>query len=334
MIRVGTLILIFLQLFAAGNVPAAPRPVETEPGTLTGQLLDADGQPLPGGLVSLFDINTGPPPIFQGMSRVPNLVSRVGSEGKINIRIIPGSYYMGALKVTNPKRGPGPPRSGEKVYFAKDEKGELRIFTIAAQQVLELGEIRTAEPEAFKVTTTLFTVKGHIVDEKGAPYPKAVILVKTDLNRQRPDFISQNIDEGGRFQLQLPVGKYYFLMARQSSFSRPRPGDYIGIHGIIRTTDRTNSSETGPPMGIEVLEGEPPATNPLQGANPIGLASYGDIEPLPVSGKAGEVLENIVIIMTKLPDPLAQRAKILKKKQEEDAENSDSPQKKVQENKK
>jgi hypothetical protein len=56
-------------------------------------------------------------------------------------------------------------------------------------------------------------------------------VVKTDMNSQRPDFVSQRTGEDGSFTLQLPPDTPYYLLGRERSVGRPVPGTYVGTYG-------------------------------------------------------------------------------------------------------
>jgi len=79
-------------------------------GTLSGQVMTDDGQPVPGGIVSFFDAENGIPPLIADMHRIPDMIGRMGSDGRFSVKLLPGSYYMGALIISDPGRGPGPPK--------------------------------------------------------------------------------------------------------------------------------------------------------------------------------------------------------------------------------
>ena len=200
-------------------------------GTLSGQVMTDDGNPVPGGVVSFFDAEKGIPPLIADMHRIPDMLGRMEPDGRFNIKLLPGSYYMGILIVTNPGRGPGPPRKGETFYFAKDTNGELRTFTLGTREEKDAGVIIGAAPETFPLVKNLVTIEGMLLKENGKPFVGGVVLVKSDMNKQRPDFISQRTGEDGKFRIQLPPDTNYYLLGRERLVGRPVPGSYVGTYG-------------------------------------------------------------------------------------------------------
>jgi hypothetical protein len=271
-------------------------------GTLSGQVMTDDGNPVPGGVVSFFDAENGIPPLIADMHRIPDMVGRMGPEGRFNVKLLPGSYYMGALIITDPGRGPGPPQKGETFYFAKDTNGELRTFTLGTKEEKDAGVIIGAAPETFPLFKNLVTIEGMLLNEDGKPFVGGVVLVKTDMNNQRPDFVSQRTGEDGKFRIQLPPDTTYYLLGRERSVGRPVPGSYIGTYG----SNTAISAGGALPIG---------SAQPAQpGSGMPALPGFSEMEeneePTPLTGKAGQVMKGIDITMFKMPVPGEQREKL------------------------
>jgi len=271
-------------------------------GTLSGQVMTDDGKPVPGGVVSFFDAEKGIPPLIADMHRIPDMVGRMGTDGRFNVKLLPGSYYMGALIISDPGRGPGPPQKGETFYFAKDTNGELRTFTLGTREEKDAGVIIGAAPETFPLFKNLVTIEGMLLNEDGKPFVGGVVLVKTDMNNQRPDFVSQRTGEDGKFRIQLPPDTTYYLLGRERSVGRPVPGSYIGTYG----SNTAISAGGALPIG---------SAQPAQpGSGMPALPGFSEMEeneePTPLTGKAGEVLQGIDITMFKMPVPGEQREKL------------------------
>jgi len=271
-------------------------------GTLSGQVMTDDGNAVPGGVVSFFDAEKGIPPLIADMHRIPDMIGRMGPDGRFSVKLLPGSYYMGALLITDPGRGPGPPQKGETFYFAKDSKGELRIFTLGTKEEKDAGVIIGAAPETFPLAKNLVTVEGMLLKEDGKPFVGGVVLIKSDMNNQRPDFVSQRTGEDGKFRIQLPADTPYYLLGRERSVGRPLPGSYVGIYG-------SNSAITS---GGSLPIGNVRPAQPASGMPEVVARDMepGEDLPEPVTGKAGEVLRNIDITMFKVPVPGEQREKL------------------------
>jgi hypothetical protein len=271
-------------------------------GTLSGQVMTDDGHPVPGGIVSFFDAAKGIPPLIADMHRIPDMVGRMGPDGRFSVKLLPGSYYMGALLITDPGRGPGPPQKGETFYFAKDNNNELRIFTLGTREEKDAGVIIGAAPETFPQVKNLVTIEGMLLKEDGKPFVGGVVLVKSDMNKQRPDFVSQRTGEDGKFRIQVPPDTNYYLLGRERLVGRPVPGSYVGTYG-----SNSAISEGGAlPIG-NVRPAQP-------GSGMPGLPGFSEMkeneQAKPLIGKAGEVLLGIDITMFKVPVPGEQREKL------------------------
>ena len=122
------IILLTVFFVTVNSWAEAPGFLKARMGTLTGEIV-IEGKPLPGAIVSFFNTASGPPPILGTVRRVPDMVTRTNQDGKFSVKLLPGSYFMGAL-VRQKGGGIGPPRPGEKFYFAHDKEGNLRSFDI------------------------------------------------------------------------------------------------------------------------------------------------------------------------------------------------------------
>jgi len=273
------------------------------PGIASGQVFDEAGSPLPGGVVSFFNAENGVAPLLADVHRIPNMVGRMGPEGKFSLKLKPGSYYMGALIITDPGRGPGPPREGEKFYYARDDKGGLREISLGSGEEKNFGQIVVALPDTFPAAKNLVTVQGRLLmGKEGIPFAGGVVLVKTNMNNQRPDFVSARTDEEGRYEIKLPADTPYFLLGRERSVGRPAPGSYIGTYG----------SETPISLGGVLPIGSVRPAQPAIGIPQVEGMNLGPGKDLPktVMGKPGQTLTGIDIKMFRTPVPEEQREKL------------------------
>jgi hypothetical protein len=284
---------------AVGGIPES---VKERMGTLSGQVVNEAGEPLAGGVVSFFETSKGIPPMIVKMHRIPDMVSRMGSDGRFNVNLLPSSYYMGAMIVTDRKRAPGPPQAGEPFYFIRDDKGNLREFSVEAKETNEVGQVTGAKAETFPMAKNLMTIQGRLILEDGKPYAGGVVLVKTDMRKQRPDFVSQKTGRDGSFKLNLPAGPSYYLVARERVVGRPVPGTYVGTYG----SDEPISSGGSLPIG-NVQPARPSGGIPEVIGVELGPS---DQPPDTVTGKTGETITGIEIKMFKVPMPGAQREEL------------------------
>ena len=296
-------ILLFLLLASPLLCQAGvPGFMKERMGTLSGQVVTDDSKPVPGGVVSFFNTAKGIPPLIANMHRIPDIVGRMGTDGRFSVKLIPGSYYMGALVITDPGRGPGPPKEGETFYFAKDDKGELRTFTLGTKEVKDVGQVVGALPDTFPVVKNLVTIEGQLLKDDGTPFAGGVVLVKSDMKSQRPDFVSQRTGEDGKYHIQLPPDTPYYLLGRERAVGRPVPGSYVGTYG----SKSAISAGGALPIG-NVRPAQP-------GSGMPDLPGFSQMEeneePKPLIGKAGAVFKGIDITMFKMPVPGEQREKL------------------------
>jgi len=297
------IVLFVLSLFATLTCLANGEEAKKEgPGTAFGQVVDEDGSPLPGGVVSFFNAEKGVAPLIADVHRIPDIVGRMDPDGRFNVKLRPGSYYMGALVITNPGRGPGPPRPGEKFYYARNDKGNLREIAIGPGEEKDFGQIVMALPDTFQAAKNLVTIQGRLLKDDGTPFAGGVVLVKTNMNKQRPDFVSPRTDEAGRYRLRLPADTPYFLLGRERSVGRPVSGSYIGTYG----SNKRISLGGAVPIG-NLRQGQPASGMPAVEGVEIGP---GKELPKTVIGKPGQSFTGVDIMMFKMPVPGEQREKL------------------------
>jgi hypothetical protein len=299
------IVLLLLLLFAPFTCLAdGEEAKKAGPGIASGQVFDEAGSPLPGGVVSFFNAEKGVAPLLADVHRIPDTVGRMGPEGRFSLKLKPGSYYMGALIITDPGRGPGPPRAGEKFYYARDDKGDLREIAIGTGEEKDFGQVVVAPPDTFPAAKNLVTVQGRLLmDKEGIPFPGGVVLVKTNMNKQRPDFVSARTDEAGRYEIKLPADTPYFLLGRERAVGRPVPGTYIGTYGSETAINLGGMLPIGTMRPAQPAPGMPPQ---VEGMN-IGPSK--DL-PKTVMGKPGQTLTGVDIKMFRTPVPEEIREKL------------------------
>jgi outer membrane protein OmpA-like peptidoglycan-associated protein len=254
-------------------------------GSVGGRIF-VDGRPQVLSVVAFFQEKNGPPSLDGGIGRVPEFLSRTNAEGAFKASLPVGRYYMGILERAAGAPA-GPPRPGEKFYFAIDKQGQLQILTVRGRVHLEAGQINGAPHSTFTDRTGYFSVEGLVREESGAPVANVAVLGKSRLNIPRPEFISARTKGDGRYSLKLPAGRQFYLVARQDiASSRPAPGTHVGTYGI--------HSKTGLATLTLFSVGSPP---------PGVLDEDTESRAKTVSGRAGEVRSGVDIFMYPVPDP-------------------------------
>jgi hypothetical protein len=269
--------MIFFHILTANGAPP-PSASGQSVGTLTGKVLFLEDLSR-GGVVSFFIKRQGPTPDQGTSRRIPDRITRLNPDGNFSVKLSPGAYYMGAMQWYK-GRQPGPPREGEKFIFIRDAGGTLKTFEVTAGEDIDIGEVTGSAPANFVEVSDAFTIRGVVTDENSTPFTGAVVILKYNLNSPRPVYVSKVTGEDGKYEFSVPAGTY-FVIARQqlSKIGRPRPGTYMGAYGE-------------------------------QEEKPIGGRVIGASMGTDVTGKQGDVYENINIMMFKLPEPEARRQKI------------------------
>jgi hypothetical protein len=301
--RVLLLLMVFLLLPLAAQAQESGKAVESA-GLLSGQVVNDVGIPLPGGIVSFFFIEKGSPMVGK-THRLPDMVGRMGIDGRFTTKLAEGTYYIGALVITDPGRGPGPPRQGELFYFIKDAEGNLQEFTVTANEAKDVGQLAGVMPKELFVEKEMITVEGRLLIEDGKPFAGGIVLAKSDMNSRRPDFVSERTGADGRYQLKLPAGVDYYLVSRERVIGRPTPGTYVGVYG-------SNSSiiEGGAlPIGNVQPPSQPAGAMLRQKPQQKDKTEIRPGNQLPnvIKGTPGQTISNVDIVMFKVPDPNAQR---------------------------
>ena len=287
--RIGGAAIGWLLLLAlAGGPPVwagIPGFMKARMGSLSGQVF-AQGRALPNAVVSFFNSKEGPPPVVGGARRVPDMVGRTDKDGRFVVKLLPGTYFMGAL--ARPKgQGPGPPRPGERYYFMRKADGTLRVFTVKTRLLTPAGRIDGVPPaDVAGFNDRFLTIEGRLIDRDGKPLSGMVVTLKNSPQAARPRYIATPSGVDGRFVMQVPPGRYYVMAREEIRGGRPRTGSYIGTYG------------KEPPA----LEGTS-YDESLAGAGSRG----GTGTARQVGGAAGETISGIVIKMFRIPDPEATR---------------------------
>lgn len=241
-------------------------------GVLSGKVLQ-DGKPLPFALISVFGVDSGPPPDKGATRRVPEGLIKVRTDGSFRVKLGPGRYYFGVVSRED-RSLLGPPATDEPFFFVRDaEGGELRIFEVVEGQDSDIGVLTGSGSESFPDIENYYSVQGTITDKDGKPFEGALILVREQLTIPRPLFISERTGADGKYTLKIPAGQSVFLVVRESlvNVGRPRPGNFVGTYG---------AKAPGPGQTPTIFLGGKP-----------------------VVGEVGTVLTGIDITMYKIPDP-------------------------------
>lgn len=262
-------------------------------GTMKGQVY-VDEKPVPYAIVAFFGSKQGLPPVGSGVMRLPDFVGRANAEGKFEIKLLDGQYYVGILPRAEDEPT-GPPRRGENFYFANDSQKRLRTLSLENRQVADVGRVDGLKRPEILVgdeNDDYFTVEGMVVDgDTDKPYPGARVLAKKKPDHGKPDFFGPPTGSDGKFSLKLPIGTPLFLLAREDITGlKPHPGDKMGTYGVnaplgVAISSSSGAAKTPPPSGVKES------------------LYAGNADPdLAITGTKGQVLSGLTIHMYVVPD--------------------------------
>ena len=285
---------LLMFLFSTRSWADVPGFMKEQMGTLKGTVYVKDKM-YANAIVSFFDKNNGPPPIEGSARRVPEAIDRSTAQGEFSLKLLPGTYYMGAM-FREVSKGMGPPREGEEYFFVESEPGKLREFTIETKKVTDVGRVNGSPPGTFQELKSFITIKGKITGEDGKPLAGALVTLKENMDAPRPRYISEGSAADGTFSIKVPPGKYFAVGRESVEGGKPGIGASIGSYGKTAPL-----GDSGSPPNVGSQTGASPAARGLQGA--------GEGQAIAIEGKDGAVIENVNIQMFKIPNPIETREK-------------------------
>ncbi len=291
--KISAILLAMLLGAASFSLAQSPGVTKAKMGTVKGRLI-VDGKPLSQAIVSFFNTVGGPPPEVGTARRVPDMVSRTDDNGGFFVKLLPGIYNMGAL-VRERGKGPGPPRVDENFYFIRDSSNHLKDFTIITKQVTEAGQVKGVQQRDFVEFKSFMTISGAITNENGQPFKGAFVVVRKNLNDQRPKYIAEPTEKNGLYEFKLPPGSYYVMAMDSLRSGRPLPGAYVGTYG------------KSAPVGEVIAANAGGAWTP--GLPPGVIKQGGSGEAINLTGMEGQKISGVDIQMFKIPNQEETRKK-------------------------
>ncbi len=242
-------------------------------GSLSGRIIpnDQNRESIQSGatIIAFFNKASGPPPSPGRRHRVPDQITRLGSDLLFKTSLLEGEYYIGVISRKSP-RAIGPPQEGDFSFVAFDNENKPKVFLVKAGENTDTGPLEgkvLREIKEVKSDVEYFTIEGFIKDGLGAPLKEAVIIAfKVGESRRRPEYVLRNSSEEGHYSIKLATRNSYFITVRTGiGGGQPSPGEYIG--------------------------------------------RYGGNNPITVSGNKDEILKDININVFKIPEPGASKDK-------------------------
>jgi len=222
---------------------------EATTGRITGQIFIKGDGPIKGGTVFFFDEQSGPPPSHTKYWRVPTHAFSVDKNGRFNVALPEGNYYMGASHKLSGERL-GPPQEGDLFFMSQDMNKNPKLHRVEKNQTLDLGIISEAEPFSREMFAHegITSVEGTIRDGKGKPVEGMLVFAfSSPIMVGRPLFISDRTHKDGKYLLRLYEGGKYYLRARVNyGGGPPSPDQVMGIYGDGKPlTVETGDIKTG-----------------------------------------------------------------------------------------
>lgn len=208
---------------------------ENGPGKITGRITGVNGESMSGGLVSFFNLLTGPPPSREKYWRVPDLFTAIKQDGGFSMELPPGKYYLGAIKRASGSKELGPPEEGDLFYAASENGGSPRAYEVKSGQETDLGTIAAAAPFSKKEVDykNVTAVEGTVIDPEGHPVAGALVFAYVNPSMTgRPLFVSEKTGTDGKFMLRVSgAGTYYLKVRGKYGGGMPSGSELVGVYG-------------------------------------------------------------------------------------------------------
>jgi len=208
-------------------------------GTLTG-VVTYMGEPLEGAHVSLF---LDPDSDFRGMGYSSAPPTR--KDGRFRVDFLPQSDYYVIARKRASGAGSGPLTDGDSFGYYVDNPVPVKdgkVVKIEVEMLSKAGEIGK-DDSLFRNTGT--QVAGRITDKKGNVVKGVYAFAYEEkvMAHKRPSFISREVNDDGRYVINLSKGGVYYIGARSSYGDSPGIGEWYGRYDV--TADHSVELKTG-----------------------------------------------------------------------------------------
>jgi len=210
---------------------------EYETGWIEGQLMIKDRGAMSDGMVVFFDARSGPPPSLDRYFRIPDEVGVLDAEGKFRVPLMPGKYYMGAIKRISGEKA-GPPLDGDYFSISQDKEGKPLAYVIEKGKDLNIGTISDAVPFKRTIAEGVTGISGIILDMTSNPVEGAIVFAYiTETMTGLPPFTSYKTGKDGKYFIGFDKGGKYYLRVRDIyGGGPPIPGAIMGAYGETSAT--------------------------------------------------------------------------------------------------
>ncbi len=173
-------------------------------GRVNGRVLNADGEPVPGILVSLVDPGASP-------KDYPSKLERTNDEGYFSFSAVPrGTYHI----AVNHNRHPNPtdPTNAYPPSFYPGVVDQRHAQAITVGSGEKLSDIEIRIPSKRPASTLI----GSVVWEDGSPVANAELIVRDDTNTGNSFNHAIATDEQGKFKIEGYTGQKLVIQARSN----------------------------------------------------------------------------------------------------------------------
>ncbi|MDF1580489.1 MAG: hypothetical protein P1P74_06870 [Desulfuromonadales bacterium] len=259
-VQTGRLTCLLMALLFSAGCAAAPRKATSlaaEVGTtgVRGQVLDPDGEILPGAYVYAYRSARG------GLRGPADFAAAVDPQGHYFLDLVEGTYHLTA-RWRKTGADEGPPRAGDAWALFPHNPVIVRPgYTARADFVLRTQQ-RTHIAREGSLASGDTGFRGQLVAGDGTPLAGAFVLAYRNADFRRiPDYTSLPADAGGNFTLYLPTAGSWCLAARTATRGQPRRGEPYGRLGAGEAACRQLAQGEISDVGTIVLTPYHPAAD-------------------------------------------------------------------------
>lgn len=203
-------------------------------GTISGKVMISDGVPMSDGSLFIFNEASGAPPSFDRYWRVPDEIATIDKDGKFNVLLSAGRYYLGAIKRKTADEA-GPLQDGD-LFLPFYADGAPIAYPVTRGSSTNLGVVTGVKPFSKAILKTgegITAILGIVTDSHGKPLENVMVLAFNNASMLgRPLFISEMTGKDGRYMLRLYEGGDYYLKIRSSyGGGAMKAGEIMGNYG-------------------------------------------------------------------------------------------------------
>jgi hypothetical protein len=193
---------------------------------LEGQVLFA-GQPLAGALVHLY-LDVAEDLKGQGY----RLSLPTAEDGYFAFHNLPESDYFLVVRKRNNGERLGPLLEGDLLGVHSGNPLKLQAGKLAQVKVSVVRKLKAGGGSETPNRIGRFRLKGKIVDSHGKPQSGLHVFAYREkvIGHNRPAGLSPVTGADGRFEVNLPEARIYYVGARESYGDSPAPGELFGMY--------------------------------------------------------------------------------------------------------